>query len=138
MIFLWWNKKAEISFTDSKEYESNVAYLADNGYIETLGFLPSNELVIESEVVDYRFVFYDTNPLEEPIFHLQLILAIRDHDIFCDEMKRLEYADDGLNCEYDEGWINIRKSNTEPYLRLIVERRKGVEEWTEILSKAIG
>ena len=52
------------------------------------------------------------------------------------ELSRSEL--DGIRIEYAEGWINIRKSNTEPYLRLIVERRKGVEEWTEILSKAIG
>ena len=45
---------------------------------------------------------------------------------------------DGIRIEYEEGWINIRKSNTEPYLRLIVERRKGVKEWTDILSRAIG
>ena len=45
---------------------------------------------------------------------------------------------DGIRIEYAEGWINIRKSNTEPYLRLIIERKERVEEWTEILSKAIG
>ena len=45
---------------------------------------------------------------------------------------------DGIRIEYAEGWINIRKSNTEPYLRLIVERKEKVGEWTEILSKAIG
>ena len=45
---------------------------------------------------------------------------------------------DGIRIEYAEGWINIRKSNTEPYLRLIVERKERVKEWTEILSKAIG
>ena len=45
---------------------------------------------------------------------------------------------DGIRIEYGEGWINIRKSNTEPYLRLIVERKEKVGEWTEILSKAIG
>ena len=28
---------------------------------------------------------------------------------------------DGLRVEYKEGWFNVRKSNTEPYLRLIVE-----------------
>jgi phosphomannomutase len=28
---------------------------------------------------------------------------------------------DGVRIEYAEGWINIRKSNTEPYLRLIAE-----------------
>ena len=52
------------------------------------------------------------------------------------EISRSEI--DGIRIEYAEGWVNIRKSNTEPYLRLIVERKEGVEEWTEILSKAIG
>ena len=52
------------------------------------------------------------------------------------EVSRSEI--DGIRIEYEDGWINIRKSNTEPYLRLIVERKEGVEEWTEILSKAIG
>ena len=52
------------------------------------------------------------------------------------EVSRSEI--DGIRIEYEDGWINIRKSNTEPYLRLIVERKERVEEWTEILSKAIG
>ena len=52
------------------------------------------------------------------------------------ELSRSEI--DGIRIEYADGWINIRKSNTEPYLRLIVERKERVEEWTEILSKAIG
>ena len=52
------------------------------------------------------------------------------------ELSRSEI--DGIRIEYEDGWINIRKSNTEPYLRLIVERKERVEEWTEILSKAIG
>ena len=46
---------------------------------------------------------------------------------------------DGIRLEYVEGWVNVRKSNTEPYLRLIVEcdtpTRLG--EWTEILKGAI-
>ena len=52
------------------------------------------------------------------------------------ELSRSEI--DGIRIEYAEGWINIRKSNTEPYLRLIIERTKEVREWTDILSKAIG
>ena len=52
------------------------------------------------------------------------------------ELSRSEL--DGIRIEYAEGWVNIRKSNTEPYLRLIVERKERVEEWTEMLSKAIG
>ena len=45
---------------------------------------------------------------------------------------------DGIRIEYEEGWLNIRKSNTEPYLRLLVERRGDVGEWVRILRAAIG
>ena len=44
---------------------------------------------------------------------------------------------DGIRVEYADGWINIRKSNTEPYLRLVAERRGDVSAWVSILSSAI-
>ncbi|NLG02129.1 MAG: hypothetical protein GX565_18540, partial [Lentisphaerae bacterium] len=40
------------------------------------------------------------------------------------------WSDDATRCEIDgvrlddaDGWLSVRKSNTEPYLRLIVETR---------------
>jgi phosphomannomutase len=53
------------------------------------------------------------------------------------ELSRTEI--DGVRIEYAEGWINIRKSNTEPYLRLIVESatRQQLDRWVKILSDAI-
>ena len=47
---------------------------------------------------------------------------------------------DGIRIEYAEGWVNIRKSNTEPYLRLIVEcdTAERLKDWTSILKTAIG
>ncbi|HQJ40971.1 MAG TPA: phosphomannomutase/phosphoglucomutase, partial [Exilispira sp.] len=33
------------------------------------------------------------------------------------------YDFDGYRIEFDDWWFNIRPSNTEPYLRLIVEAR---------------
>ncbi|MBO7308775.1 MAG: phosphomannomutase/phosphoglucomutase [Kiritimatiellae bacterium] len=46
---------------------------------------------------------------------------------------------DGVRIEYASGWINIRKSNTEPYLRLIVEADDSskLDKWVELLSAAI-
>ena len=46
---------------------------------------------------------------------------------------------DGIRIEYAEGWVNIRKSNTEPYLRLIVEcdTADRLSAWTDILKGAI-
>ncbi len=46
---------------------------------------------------------------------------------------------DGVRIEYAEGWINIRKSNTEPYLRLIAEcdTAERLAEWLAVLTDAI-
>ena len=46
---------------------------------------------------------------------------------------------DGIRLEYDEGWINVRKSNTEPYLRLLVEcdTSERLADWTDRLTQAI-
>ena len=45
---------------------------------------------------------------------------------------------DGFRIEYDEGWISVRQSNTEPLLRLIVEcdDRERMESWLNSLSAA--
>ena len=53
------------------------------------------------------------------------------------ELSRSEL--DGIRIEYAEGWVNIRKSNTEPYLRLIVEcdTAERLGDWTSILKTAI-
>ena len=53
------------------------------------------------------------------------------------ELSRSEI--DGIRVEYADGWVNIRKSNTEPYLRLIVEcdTAERLAAWTEILKGAI-
>ena len=53
------------------------------------------------------------------------------------ELSRSEI--DGIRIEYAEGWVNIRKSNTEPYLRLIVEcdAADRLENWTSVLKGAI-
>ena len=46
---------------------------------------------------------------------------------------------DGVRLEFADGWINIRKSNTEPYLRLVAEHRStdGLRNWISTLEAAI-
>ena len=46
---------------------------------------------------------------------------------------------DGYRLEYRDGWISVRKSNTEPYLRLLVECRakEMLDNWVGRLSIAI-
>ena len=53
------------------------------------------------------------------------------------ELSRSEL--DGIRIEYAEGWVNVRKSNTEPYLRLIVEcdTADRLKEWTSVLKMAV-
>ena len=54
------------------------------------------------------------------------------------ELSRSEL--DGIRIEYAEGWVNIRKSNTEPYLRLIVEcdTQERLAAWLGKLTEAVG
>lgn len=56
---------------------------------------------------------------------------------FAKEVSRSEI--DGVRIDFDEGWVSVRKSNTEPYLRLIVECRSTemLREWSQRLSKAV-
>ena len=46
---------------------------------------------------------------------------------------------DGYRLEYDAGWVSVRQSNTEPYLRLIVEcdTRARLDDWLGRLTFAI-
>lgn len=56
---------------------------------------------------------------------------------FAPETGRSEI--DGIRLEFADGWINIRKSNTEPYLRLLVEHRDSrlLKSWIAALEDAI-
>ena len=53
------------------------------------------------------------------------------------ELSRSEM--DGVRVEFEEGWVSIRKSNTEPYLRLVVEcaGAERLAAWTALISEAI-
>jgi len=46
---------------------------------------------------------------------------------------------DGYRLEYDAGWVCVRQSNTEPYLRLIVEcdTRARLDDWLARLTAAV-
>ena len=56
---------------------------------------------------------------------------------FGEEISRSEI--DGVRIDFDKGWVSFRKSNTEPYLRLIVECRSAglLDDWCERLSRAV-
>jgi phosphomannomutase len=54
-----------------------------------------------------------------------------------EEVSRSEI--DGVRVDYADGWVSVRKSNTEPYLRLIVECREEttLKDWCARLSLAV-
>ena len=62
------------------------------------------------------------------------------HEMYAPKAEHV-YDFDGYRIEYPTWWFNVRKSNTEPYLRLIVEApteaetKLKVEEITEIVKK---
>ena len=47
---------------------------------------------------------------------------------------------DGVRLEFAEGWISVRQSNTEPYLRLLAEcdTPARLEAWMSALTRAVG
>ena len=53
------------------------------------------------------------------------------------EVSRSEM--DGVRVEYENGWFNIRKSNTEPFLRLVVEcdTLERLKSWLSVIKAAI-
>ena len=56
---------------------------------------------------------------------------------FGEESSRSEI--DGVRVDFADGWINVRKSNTEPYLRLVAEADgpEKLKRWVAALSAAI-
>ena len=54
-----------------------------------------------------------------------------------DEISRATL--DGLRVEYAQGWFNLRASNTEPYLRLVVEADtpERLDAWLAVLTDAV-
>ena len=46
---------------------------------------------------------------------------------------------DGVRVEFEEGWVSVRQSNTEPYLRLLAECDTGerLEEWKKAMVAAV-
>lgn len=47
---------------------------------------------------------------------------------------------DGIRIDMRDGWVNVRKSNTEPYLRLVVEalNKDMLANWITLLTAAVG
>jgi len=65
----------------------------------------------------------------------EAIEAVRNRFMAMNPLKVLDF--DGYRIEFPDWWFNIRKSNTEPYLRLLVEAKSSDilhEKTGEIIS----
>ena len=67
---------------------------------------------------------------------IERILAVARRNL-PPELSRSEM--DGIRIEYADGWINVRMSNTESYLRLLVEceSKTMLAQWVGLLSEAV-
>ncbi|MEA2013146.1 MAG: phosphomannomutase/phosphoglucomutase [Verrucomicrobiota bacterium] len=81
-------------------------------------------------------------PLKKYFSSGEVNSEVEDKEGVIAELKK-NYADgklfelDGVSVEFDDWWFNVRPSNTEPYLRLIVEaktKQKMEEKLSELLS----
>lgn len=64
----------------------------------------------------------------ETNFHIEqkseAMEALKDHFLSSDKEKPEKFMDfDGYRIEFSDWWFNVRPSNTEPYLRLVVEAK---------------
>lgn len=75
--------------------------------------------------------------IEDKDAALERVLAAAKEN-FGAELSRSDM--DGVRVEYREGWFNVRKSNTEPYLRMIVEcdTPRRLAGWRAVLEGALG
>ncbi len=76
-----------------------------------------------SEVIDSISIWHNSGEINFRIEQKQQAMdAIRDH--YFKKSKPLGFMDfDGYRLDYMDFWINIRPSNTEPYLRFIAEAK---------------
>lgn len=71
---------------------------------------------------------------DKPSAITRVLAAAKDFGI---ETKRCEI--DGVRLEFPEGWISVRQSNTEPYLRLLIEcdTPERLAFWRERLTEVV-
>ncbi len=118
-------------------------YFKDNWYCDSAFIAIANILNLLTE---------DTRPLSEIIAPLRRYFASGERNFKCeDKEERIKalaekYKDgtvdfvDGITVEYKDWWFNVRKSNTEPLLRLNMEAKSKelLEEKLAELSPQLG
>ena len=132
------NNKAIFGGEVSAHYYFKDNYFADSGL---LAFLILMEVLSESgEKLSEMAKKFDVYA-----YQVEINRRVEDRDAVIEAIKE-KYADgkhdelDGLTVEYEDYWFNLRKSNTEPLIRLVVEaqteerKKQKVEELLAIIG----
>lgn len=121
-------------------------YYSDSGLLATLIFLDvisenKKKSISVSEMISKIEVYENSGEIN---FKLEkkkeAIEAVKDFYFQLSEEPAAFYDFDGYRIEYNDWWFSIRPSNTEPYLRILVEAKskelldKRVKEITEIIN----
>lgn len=92
-----------------------------------------------SQLIDEITHYYNSGEINFKIKDKDSAME-RVKNFFVEKEKPLAFYDfDGYRIEYQNWWFNIRKSNTEPYLRLLceAENKEDLKAKVEIISKLI-
>ena len=82
--------RIDVSATDSSKCFTHVKYLPNSDHTGTQKLFPTIGLINESNVIDYRFVFDNSNPLEEPVYFLHIKLRLDGNNRYCSEVNRIQ------------------------------------------------
>ena len=90
-----------------------------------------------SQIIDEITPYYNSGEINFKIEQKQEAMdAVKDHFMQIEKPERfLDF--DGYRLDYHDWWLNIRPSNTEPYLRFLCEA-KSEEKLNEIIATVRG
>ena len=112
-------------------------FFCDSGMIAALLVLSvlSREKILLSEFVDEVQKYFYSGEINFEVQEKEKIVQ----DLLCDYYDGKLNDIDGIRIDYSSWWFNVRPSNTEPYLRLIVEAdtHEELQERTQELKEKI-
>ena len=91
---------------------------------------PCTDLVLDTPLVMDQLIviqtiatYHNTGEINFKIAQkVEAMEALKSHFTSCEEV--VKYMDfDGFRIEFQNWWFNVRPSNTEPYLRLLMEAK---------------
>ncbi len=103
-------------------YYSDSAFVAALVILKVISDMKRNNISV-SELISQIAVYANSGEINFKIEKkLEAMNALKEH--FMGKEKATEFMDfDGYRIEFPDWWFNVRPSNTEPYLRLLLEAK---------------